>query len=91
MTSEFLDGKNQQMQFISGAPKGEGRQNNDSIDEMRGFFEKPLDNEYEKDAGGFQRLVQKGAPLSQIPDDSKEGDDESRNNSSRSGAFNPLA
>lgn len=56
----IFEGKGKQpdkLQIIGGNPKIRNQViNDDSLDELR-FFDKPLDKEYEKDAGGFQRLV----------------------------------
>ncbi len=52
----IFEGKGKQpdkLQIIGGNPKIRNQViNDDSLDELR-FFDKPLDKEYEKDAGGF--------------------------------------
>jgi len=52
----FFEGKGRQpdkLQVIGGNPTIRGQViNEDSLDELR-FFDKPLDKEYDKDAGGF--------------------------------------
>jgi hypothetical protein len=91
----FFDGKGRlpdKLHVIGGAPGVRGQKmNEDSLDDLK-FFDKPVDNELEKDKDGFKKVLQKDKQgLQPFEDDN--GDSGSAN-SSRAGdnkGFNPLA